>query len=192
MRYPLLLSTLVLCASFAQAQTVCSQQTTQENIPEGLQNAAALASAGLEELAEDRNVSIDKVGAVLLLWNYPACDIYNDVHESGADIEMSERTKEKLQEKCRKVILLKPANRAAYLEAARAEKKSTVSAISLAWAASSSDIKNIQIIVADDKNSCAIKTSSYEEFLDGNAKFICHETPWDFQVAINNSELGAL
>jgi hypothetical protein len=181
MKYPLLLSALALCANFAQAQVVNTDQADGRKLPEGLQHGAAIASAGLEELAEDRSLSLDKVGAVLLIWNYPACDIYNDIDESGADMNMSERKKERLQEKCRKVILLKPSNQAAYVAAASAARKSGTSAISLAWAEPIADKQGIQIVVADSKNSCSIKTPGYGEFLNGNARFICNETPWDLE-----------
>jgi hypothetical protein len=181
MKYTVLITALALCANFAQAQVINTEQVGEHHLPEGLQHGALMASAGLEELAEDQSLSIDKVGAVLLLWNYLACDIYNDIHESAADLDMPELKKERMREKCRKVILLKPANQAAYVETARAAKKNHTSAISLAWAESVADKVNIKIIVVDDKNSCSIKTPGYGEFLEGNAESVCSETPWNLK-----------
>ena len=100
MKYPFLLLALSFGANLARAETLVHAQA----LPEGLQHGAAMASAGLEETAEDQGINPDKAGAVLLLWNYPACSVYNEIHESGADVDMSERKIEHLQQKCRKVI----------------------------------------------------------------------------------------
>ncbi|HOZ05865.1 MAG TPA: hypothetical protein PLS60_10805 [Arenimonas sp.] len=185
MKYPFLLLALSFGANFARAETLAPNQ----GLPEGLQYGAAMASVGLEETAEDQGINPDKAGAVLLLWNYPACDVYNEIHESGADADMSERQIERLQQKCRKVISLKPAAHTTYIKAAIAAKNDDTSAISLAWAGLVADKSTTRILVMDDKNSCFITTPGYSEFIENNARYSCRETAWDSQVATETSAM---
>lgn len=185
MKYPFLLWALNLGANFALAETPAHTPA----LPEGLQHGAAMASIGLEETAEDQGLTPDKAGAVLLLWNYPACDVYNEIHESGVDVDMPERKIERLQQKCRKVISLKPASHTTYIKAAMAAKKDDTSAISLAWAEPVADKSATRILVMDDKHSCFITTPGYGEFIEDNARHICREAAWDSQVAAESSSM---
>lgn len=88
------------------------------------------ASAGVQELAQERRVAEHEVGAVLMLYDESACERLD-----GTDPEQSAAERAVLEQRCRIVVPLAPASEAEYLDTARkAAARATPTLVALAWA----------------------------------------------------------
>ncbi len=136
------------------------------------------ASAVIQELADQKGVAENQVGAVAFLWREEACQLLTE------DADLLHQTKKAIEDECQKILYLPEAAESTYvasLESAIRQRSPTL--VTLAWAQQNERGEPQHTFIVSD-GAAAVRVVSAGYGRGNKLSRSCEPSPWSLAAGL--------